>query len=175
MLHRFLSDCCPEDRAIEPEYPRYRDTHLPHVGVHIWVSGNAQKIGSSGKNITLCAFANIVEDDLRDDPENLEHLAKEVVVNGVGPHAFYSQFETEMHLFESTSYQHSTIDVVQTVVFLSSTRELCQYLSQYNIFRPIVRMSNFYVLTGNPQRRSAWSVMQPFFACVDSYISDTHS
>ena len=100
---------------------------------------------------------------MRGDPENLEVLAEELIVRGVSPNAFYTQFEADMKLHEVDSFQHSASETVQTVVFVSMTRALRPYLSQFNIFRPIARMCSAYVRTKEMQRAVAWGTMTPFF------------
>lgn len=143
--HSFLKDCTPEERALEPAYVQYHNTFMPHVGLLIWTSGNAQII-ASGKELSL---NRLVDSFASDKSTNglAKRIAHEAIVEGIGAHAFFTRFQMVMDERHTMAYNLPPGDCVQTVIILSMTPALSSCLADYDILHPIVRVCNFYSRT----------------------------
>lgn len=140
----FLKDCTPEERALEPAHVQYDDTFMPHVGLLIWTSGNAQII-ASGKELTL---NRLVSSFACDESNGLANrIAHEAIVEGIGAHAFFTRFEMVMNERHTTAYNPQPAECVQAVTILSMTPALSSCLADYDLLHPIARACNFYIRT----------------------------
>ncbi|VDC00434.1 unnamed protein product, partial [Peniophora sp. CBMAI 1063] len=162
----FLRNCTPEERALELEYVGFEETFMPHVALVVWSSGNSQST-PSGKDLALHQLTSRLLSHRVSGPKFTERIAREAVVEGIGAKSFFSQFETMLSQRHPAEYEPGfPIDGVQIVVLLSMTPALCGELANYDVFRPIVRVCNFY---GRTRKHWFWETVLMFFMFVTNF------
>ncbi|KZV65699.1 hypothetical protein PENSPDRAFT_689595 [Peniophora sp. CONT] len=166
----FLKVCTPEERSLEPEYARYMDTFMPHVGLLVWASGNEQKT-VAGKELAVQRLTTSLLDDMSTDSVILtaykERIAREAVVEGIGAHTFFDRFETVMKQQHADTYKAPPMHCIQLVLSFAMTRSLSPYLADRDVLHPIVQMCNFY---GRTMQRDFWDMTITFFMFVTEFV-----
>ncbi|KZV63036.1 hypothetical protein PENSPDRAFT_691971 [Peniophora sp. CONT] len=159
-----LEKSTPKQRALAPKYPRYRDTYMPYVGLHVWISGNAQLVGCLRKDMAIIPISTMLkEGDVAPDEADVKRIAVEAIVNGVGADAFFTQFKRAMQQLDDAEYGYDEIPYVHAAVILARTEEISPYLKRHDILQPLVRLLNFQARALSPDRLAAWIFICSFF------------
>lgn len=137
---------------------------MPYVGLQIWVSGNAQRLGPIRKDITLYPIASMLADGAAlEDDADVTRIVSEAVLNGVGADAFFEQFKRAMQVLDDEGYEYSEIGCVQTATIIATTPDVTPYIMRHDILQPLVRMHNFHARTKARNRLTAWDCTYPYF------------
>lgn len=149
---------------------------MPFVGFHIWFHGTpADKVFETFDDphhmLAPLAFV-LVDNGIGEEPEDQEdskRIAIEAIRDNVGADAYFERFEDEMRRLHAAEYKVDPAKCVSILTTVVTTNTMFPFLSQHNIWRPLVAMCSFHVRNRLRLRQHAWFGTQELFglACVE--------
>ena len=158
--------------AKELLYPRYRDTHLPFVGLFLWLRAESTmtvlKTVNDPHNMLAPLAAIVYDNETPNAPKDVkdnEQIALTAIGDrGVGGDAYFDRFLNEMRCLHEAEYNVDPQKCITILTGVAKTDTLRPYLAKYDIWQPIVAMCSFYVRHQRARRHSVWIDVYPLFS-----------